>query len=264
MNQTQAVLDPSRRLYLPSAGGAQRHTLYIMMDDPQRITVPQLSEGDRLFVTHDETGWATACLNFGSPEHGYVKGYQKAADLAVDHVVAADSDQDYLVFPIVYCYRQYLELRTKGLLVNAGLLLDREVPEEKVLGRHLLRPVWAELAPLLHEVFGPDPQIGLNGNRIAEFDALDPASMAFRYATDKKGRLSLPGDLYWLSLTNLRSTIEKMASSLDGWDMGLDYYLEQKAEQREFLAEQEREFRGSFEDEHRSVLADEARYYGER
>ena len=235
--------------------GRPDRTLHIVSDKPFQVEVPTLSEDDRLFVAHDETRWATACLNFGYPEHGYINGYRKAADLAVDHVVATDWDQDYLVFPVVFNYRQYLELRTKELLVGATRLLGRAAPDEKMLGGHLLLAVWNALAPLLHEVFGPDPQIALIGARLAEFEALDPKSMNFRYATDKKGGLSLPSDLRWLSLTNIRSTIEKMANSLDGWDMGLDHYLDQQREQREFQAEMEREYR--------SNQVDEARYYVE-
>jgi hypothetical protein len=44
-----------------------------MTDNPREIVVPRLSEEDRLFVSHDVTRWATACLNFGYEEHGYIK-----------------------------------------------------------------------------------------------------------------------------------------------------------------------------------------------
>ncbi len=232
-----------------------------MTDSPiDEIVVPRLSQADRVFAPHDDTPLATACLNFGAEQHGYVNGYRKIADLAVERVVVTGWDQDYLVFPIVFSYRQYLELRTKDLLTRITNLLGRPIPVPTAMARHELSPIWAALAPLLVEVFGPDPQIGLIGDRIIEFDGLDQRSFAFRYPTTKSGALSLPADLRWISLTNIRSTIEKMASSLDAWDMGLDYYLDQQAEQRALVAEQEREYRSYHEDEYRSYYLDEALY----
>lgn len=229
-----------------------------MTYNPREIVVPRLSEEDRLFVSHDDNRWATACLNFGNEEHGYINGYRQIADLAVEHVAATDRDQDYLVFPIVFGYRQYLELRTKDLLMRAAELLDRARPDSKVMTRHELTPIWVALVPFLREIFGRDPQIELIGTRIIEFDTLDQGSFAFRYPTTKAGALALPTDLRWVSLTNIRSTVEKMASSLDGWDMGLNYYLDQKAEELAFLAEQGREYQGSCEDEYAQYVADTA------
>jgi hypothetical protein len=57
-----------------------------------------------------------------------VQGFRLAADLAVEHVVTTGNDQDSLVYPVVFGYRQYLELRLKGLLRDASRLLDEQEP----------------------------------------------------------------------------------------------------------------------------------------
>ena len=196
-----------------------------------------------------DTRWATACFNFGDTDVGYVNGFRMAADLAVEHVVATNTRQDYLVYPIVFGYRQYLELRMKGLLVDATSYLDLPDPDPAMMGRHRLGPIWQALEPRLVEIFGEDGQWELIGERVAEFDRLDADSFAFRYASNKDGSPSLPGDLFWISLTNLRATIEKIADSLDACDMGLSHYLDQKAENQALAAEQQAEYQAEWADQ---------------
>ncbi|MGB6059487.1 MAG: hypothetical protein WBF71_14610 [Microthrixaceae bacterium] len=61
---------------------------------------------------------------------------------------------------------------------------------------------------------------------IAEFDAMDPSSTAFRYSLSMKGEKSLPDDLTHLNLRHLRETMDKMSlflqASLTGVAVGLD------------------------------------------
>jgi hypothetical protein len=52
-----------------------------------------------------------ACLNWGGGLV-YALGYRTAADALIERV--AGMDQDALVYPIVFCYRQYLELLLKS------------------------------------------------------------------------------------------------------------------------------------------------------
>ena len=61
---------------------------------------------------------------------------------------------------------------------------------------------------------------------IAEFDAMDPNSTAFRYSTSMKGDNSLPDNLTQLNLRHLRETMEKLSlflqASLTGVAVSLD------------------------------------------
>jgi hypothetical protein len=64
-----------------------------MLDDQEQL--------EPLFAA-DESNWnSNACLNLGNPDIGYVHGFKKAADLAVEYVGLTGADQDYLVYPIV-------------------------------------------------------------------------------------------------------------------------------------------------------------------
>lgn len=210
-------------------------------DDPPEV--PGLDPSDRLFVD-DATDWQNnACLNFGYPEIGYVEGFKKAADLAVDHVVNTARDQDYLVYPIVFGYRQYLELRLKGLLRDVTRLLDRTAPATGIMGQHRLIPLWDQLHPLLLTAL-PDGEdaFGRIRPRLHEFEELDPHSYAFRYATTKKGTKSVPEDVHRISLTHLRATMAKVASHLDDADMAIGAQLDHKDEMAQYYADEAAEW----------------------
>jgi hypothetical protein len=45
-------------------------------------------------------------------------GYKRAADLLVQHATADRADRDTLVFPIIFNYRQFLELSLKYLIAT--------------------------------------------------------------------------------------------------------------------------------------------------
>lgn len=202
--------------------------------------VRELTDDDRLFVPQDpEDPVATACLNFGFAEYGYATGYRRAAERLVDHVAETHEEQDTLVYPIVFCYRQYLELRTKSLLIECSRLLHHPTPAPTLLTRHDLVPIWEALEPLLVEVFadgeGQYPHIR---RCIAEFAELDRLSFTFRYATDKAGRPNLPPTLYHLSLSNLRTVMGKLADALEALDVGVSAYLDQQAEYESYYAQE--------------------------
>lgn len=54
----------------------------------------------------------------------YAEGYKSAGDIAVQYVVENNWYQDFLVYPIVFLYRHYLELRLKELYFVSSRLLD--------------------------------------------------------------------------------------------------------------------------------------------
>lgn len=47
-------------------------------------------------------------------------GYKMAADLMVGHVAQSRHDGDALVFPIIFNYRQFVELSPKYLIATYG------------------------------------------------------------------------------------------------------------------------------------------------
>jgi len=60
-------------------------------------------KGEQLFRS-DLSDHSNACLNFMNNQFDlYAVGYKRAADLLVDHAISTHSNQDILVYPIVFC-----------------------------------------------------------------------------------------------------------------------------------------------------------------
>lgn len=68
---------------------------------------------------------ANACLNWSPDSLGlYIEGYREAADKLVHDVVESGTNQDILVFPISFLYRQYIELQLKHIIRESRILLE--------------------------------------------------------------------------------------------------------------------------------------------
>jgi hypothetical protein len=70
--------------------------------------IPWPAPNDNLFEIASGNWRATADVQalWGSPATLYATGYRQAAELLVKHVLATGFDQDSLVYPILFLYRQ--------------------------------------------------------------------------------------------------------------------------------------------------------------
>lgn len=173
-----------------------------------------------------------ACLNFiggDSQWFAYAQGYKTAADVCVEYVMNTHRDHDVLVYPIVFNYRQYVELSLKSIIVDARRLLDE--PGSAPLTHNLLT-LWNTARPLLlgAEPKGEQTVIANVDACLKRFDQLDPTSQSFRYPVDGDGQTTLPGDLYHVNLRQLREVVDRLGGFLDSADMMLSAYLDFKAE----------------------------------
>jgi hypothetical protein len=165
-----------------------------------------------------------ACLNYGLDNWMvYADGYWKAAELLVEHVEATQADQDFLIFPVLFLYRQYVELRLKQLTKSSNDLLGRS---NTVSHTHDLGALWSETARQLAEVgeaFGdpPDPnQLSDTERRIRDLEVVDPVSMTFRYPEDRRRRAHLEGVSH-INFGVVRAEINRIAEVLDGAELSL-------------------------------------------
>ena len=174
------------------------------------------SEKDKLFVSGD---WRNACLHF-TPHvwHLYAKGYKDAGDVLVRHVLEQGHGFDSLVYPIVFNYRQCLELAIKGLIKAAREYRGDENGLPPAI--HELSGLWRECSALVGEICG---DVGLEhvDRLLNEFEQHDPHSFAFRYPTDKMGNASLP-NLSHIDLENVAVVVNKLYDILDGVDSTID------------------------------------------
>lgn len=145
-------------------------------------------------------------------------GYKKAADLMVEAAGSCQLSRDALVFPIIFNYRQFLELSLKSQLAAFG----PTVGIEPNWTSHDLAKLWAEFSAMLDH-FGtddPDEVDPVIGTIILEFDKIDPKSYSYRYPVDRKGN-PVPVAYSDLHLPTLANVVQGAA----GYFKGCDGYL---------------------------------------
>ncbi len=157
----------------------------------------------------------------------YAEGYKKLADLGVQQIANGHHHVDVLVYPIVFCYRQYMELRLKELIRTAGDLLDQSLIAPNL---HDLPGLWTHVRALLRRIWpGEDPDLDAIESVVEEFQEIDPRSDAFRYPLGRSGNPSLPG-LKYINVRQVSEVIGRIAPTLDGASYAIEEFLDNKQE----------------------------------
>lgn len=156
--------------------------------------------------------------------HRYADGYKEAAERLYESWRSLSDDD--LVFPLVFLYRHYTELRLKELLQSVARLLD--LPKNWECS-HKIDHLWRTLKPLLRRTAPNEPQRDFdNAERlILELAARDPISFEFRYPEDTEGKRHL-ADMERLDVRNFFTAMGQLSAFLDGASMAISVYLDEK------------------------------------
>lgn len=154
--------------------------------------------------------------------HRYACGYKEAAERVYESWVVLSDDS--LVFPIVFLYRHYVELRLKELLHSAERYLDLARGWE---ANHDIRTLWEHLGCLLPEIFPNESEANLKsaGRLLLELAKVDPFSFQFRYPESTRGQKHLD-DFDRLDVVSFIDAMRRLSAFLDGASMALSVYTE--------------------------------------
>lgn len=198
--------------------GIASRTLDEVPDFADGIDIPWPRPGDEIFGAGDD--WQmNARVNWGGGWTLYAIGYRNAGDALVERVAQDRGEADTLVYPIVFCYRQYLELLLKDTLVEAR----RYYEIDKVFDNtHPLMDHWQPLRDLLEIRWPSDPEpLNAVEDNLRQFDEVDEGSYAFRYATSRRGEPSLPDEMRHINLRNLAEVVARLGTFLEACGTGL-------------------------------------------
>ena len=144
-----------------------------------------------------------------------MQGYKKAADLMVEQTCVEPTDRDLLVCPIIFNYRQFLELSLKYVIATYG----PAVAVRPVWRSHDLVKLWRFYAEVT-EKYGttdPDEADSIVEQVVAEFAKIDPGSYSHRYPVDTTGK-PIPIAYSDLHLPTLKDVMDGVASYFAGCD----------------------------------------------
>jgi hypothetical protein len=219
------------RVAWPSASaacGSIRRTVGTLDEDE---STPWPSPEDTLFERDADVWYAVAYVGWGVEVYPYAEGYWRAANLLAEHVIETGRDRDFLVYPILFLYRHYIELQLKDIAVNAAALSDHEPPPSKLMNQHELKPVWIYFRDVF---FGVEVPLGKDIESVErilnELSWADSGSIAFRYAHDKKGERSLPANLEAIDLKHIYEVMAGLGNLLGALGTDISVKLDAKAE----------------------------------
>jgi hypothetical protein len=141
----------------------------------------------------------------------YINGYKDAADLLVAH--AKEGDPRKLRYPVLFLYRQHLELALKALICDCCRLVGLQETFPKT---HRIDELWSICCSLIDDISpgtSSNEDIRQTTRLMEEFCKIDPKSEAFRYPEDKSG--NTPVIDAEMVLSTVKTIIGKMSLLLD-------------------------------------------------
>lgn len=138
--------------------------------------------------------------------HAYVEGYRRLAETAFEGAMGQRMSPEYLLFPLAYLWRHYLELALKEAIAM-GRVLDGG--EWSYPTGHRLELLWAEARPYIAACGADDaPELANVEANILEFVRIDPGAVGFRYPLNVQGTAaSLTNAPAQVNVVQLHSTM---------------------------------------------------------
>jgi hypothetical protein len=183
-----------------------------------------LKDDDKLFRSDCGDGGNNAILNYGESDRFaiYHLGYQDAAELLTLSYLENDRPKDRLVYPIIFLYRQHIELKLKEFIYGLNYCLDKNFEFPK---HHDLLELWIEFISLFSLVEPKNvskKSFSDAESIIKEFSEYDPNSMNYRYPLDKRGNISKKPNR--LNVRNFAYIMVKLNKFLNALSNKIDDY----------------------------------------
>ena len=165
--------------------------------------------------------------------YSYVEGYRRAALAIYEFAVETRASPEYMLFPIAFVWRHYVEIALKDIIA-AGRELAGE--EWEFPGGHNLLKLWREAHHHIAAIgYAKAPELANVENNLREFDLIDRVGDGFRYPLNRAGTLpSLQNAPANVNLRVLHEAMDAVATFLScvrsEMSARLDYATEYEAE----------------------------------
>lgn len=160
--------------------------------------LPWPQKGDRAFLEgiscHMRVGYSIDSLSV------IADGFKKASDILVEYL--QQHRDDSLVPPVIFGYRQCLELRIKALTATINNLENGEPDFKK---GHVLKDLWRDIRSYLYKQVEQEEKGALQvvEQVIMEFHGRDKIGDGFRYPDEI--------EQFYVDLSNMREVIDRVS-----------------------------------------------------
>lgn len=151
--------------------------------------------------------------------------FLKTTKRQMDIALVSGLDQDVLVYPIAFLYRQYIELQLKDVIRESRILLGEG---NGFPNSHDIKNLWELANQLMKRIITRvDKTVGGYITKvdlakinevISDFSEIDPESFAFRYPEDQDGKNTMQG-LSHINIRKLAEHINDLAVRLEKFDL---------------------------------------------
>lgn len=209
-----------------------------MLEFPEEYT--WIKTGDKIFIdgknpsTYAHYGWQ---FRDATAFEGYIEGYRLAAETLVEKALNAGAVHDIatidtLVFPIVFLYRQFMELTIKSLFLNYSEKSHEEKTDFLRMVNHNLIKAWDYVKPIATEYASGKEDVEslkIAEQYIRQFHDFSKTSFEYRYPIYKNNK-PVHKDQQYLDLKNLRDKMISYAHFYDGLSGQMSCMSDLKAE----------------------------------
>ncbi len=173
-------------------------------------------------------------VNWGN----YAIEYQESVNVLLDDKTWK---RNFTVFPIIFLYRHYIELRLKEIILNNWEFLERvkSFPSGHDIYKlwnicraclketdKLVDPGFAQSREYVEQIIGAYDALETDLNKFAE---IDPDSQHFRYPVDAQGNpISIDNKLLAKLQRELPELVKRISYNLDGISTGIYTILQDK------------------------------------
>lgn len=159
----------------------------------------------------------------------YSEGYKKAGKMLWTFCNENKFYSNTLIYPLVFTYRQFLELRLKELIIMGYRYLNAE---KDFADEHSLMKLWLTYRnEILNSIENIDSKILDNVEKIiSQFNTEDSKSMCFRYPVTRAPNRKESVNRETIDLLNFKEVIDRLIYFFDWqWDM-ISHYEDLKSE----------------------------------
>lgn len=195
-----------------------------------------MDKNEDIFSARKEDWWNNACLNFqqgGNSWTIYSMGYKSAADILVNYIDKNHTEQDTLLYPIIFLYRHYLELIIKDILIDIGKIQNLKYD----LNQHKLSKYWKEIKEQCPKIFkDPIPNDYIESIEIVinQLELVDQKSDAFRYPCHRDGTPTLI-EFTHINIKKFSEPLQRTSKALEAIGCIVSMVLEQQNECKLFM-----------------------------